>query len=240
MDNQVKRVTLFGLPIDIINDDNFEQTINKIQTSPKQEQIKLLSYRDLISTLFSREKKIRLKSCALVVPTSLRINKAINFLHKTSPKLYNQFNFTIRLMGHIESQRGTVYLIGGAKKDTIISESNLKASFPGIRFIGRFKGRFKKNQETNLIEAVRKASPSLLLTGKGIKSKDKWLYKNKEQLSRGLSIYSDECFYIFAGKKSSKTNNLVKLFTKPWIIFDLFSMIWFYPLLLTQRIKRKE
>lgn len=239
MENQIKRVTLFGLPVDIINDDNFELTIDKIQNSPKQEQIRFLSYNDFISTLFSREKKIRLKSCALIVTTSARINKAVNFLYNTSLKLYSQFNFSIQLMGHIESQRGTVYLIGGRKKETITSESNLKTSFPGIRFIGRYKGRFKKVQENNLIEAVRKASPSLLLTGSGVKSKDKWLYKNKEQLSRGLSIYSNECFAIFAGKKSSKTSFLTKLIRKPWIIFDLFSMIWFYPVLIAQRIKRK-
>lgn len=239
MENQIKRVTLFGLPIDIINDDNFEITISKIQNSSKQEQIKFLSYSDFISTIFSREKKIRLKSCALVVPTSARINKAVNFLYNTSLKLYNQFNFAIQLMGHIESQRGTVYLIGGKKKETITSESNLKTSFPGIRFIGRYKGRFKKSQEKNLIEAVRKAAPSLLLTGHGVKTKDKWLYRNKEQLSKGISVYSSECFSIFAGKKSSKSNVILRLITKPWLIFDIFSMIWFYPALLVKRIKRK-
>lgn len=240
MENQLKRVQLFGLPIDIVNDNNFEQIITKLQISTKQEQIKFLSYREFINTLFSREKKIRLRSCSLVIPTSYRLHKAVNFVHKSHLKLFNQFSFVIKLMGYIESQGGSVYIIGGKNRDTFTSESNLKTSFPGIRFVGRFNGNFKKNHEKNLIEAVRKASPSLLLTGDGLRAKDKWLFKNKQQLNRGICLYSKECFQIFAGKKSSKTTTIGKFLLKPWMFFDLITMSWFYPLLLHQRIKAKK
>lgn len=240
MENQLRRVELFGLPIDIINDNNFEQIITKLQISEKQEQIKFLSYRGFISTLFSREKKIKLKSCALVIPTSLRIHKAVNFVYNSQLKLFNQFNFIIKLMAFIEQQGGSVYIIGGKNRETLKAESNLKASFPGIKFVGRFNGNFKRSHEKNLIEAVRKASPSLLLTGEGLRSRDNWLFKNKELLSRGISLYSSECFQIITGKKNSKTKPLIKMLSNPLNIFDIFTMFFFYPFLILQRVKANK
>lgn len=236
MENSLKRVSLLGVPIDILDDNKFDEVISKIQCNDKQEQIRFLGYRDFIWSIFSREKRARLQSCALIITTSRRISKATSFIHKVKNPRYNQFNFIIKLLGFIEKKNGTIYIIGGRKGDLLKTESNLKTSFPGVRFVGRYPGYYKKHHEKNLIEAVRKASPSLLIAGNGVKSRENWLYRNKEKLSKGVCVFTKECFPIFAGKRGSRKIPLLTLLAKPWSVLQIFSMIWFYPTLLVNRI----
>lgn len=240
MEESLKRVSLLGVPVDIIDDSKFDEIIYQIQDCEKHEQIRFLSYTDFIKAIFSKEMKSRLKSCALIITTSRRVSSATRFIHKTSTPRYNQFTFIIKLLGYIEKKGGSIYIIGGRKKDLLKTESNLRTSFPGLSFVGRFAGFYHKHHEKNLIEAVRKASPSLLLTGVGLKSKDNWLYKNKEKLNNGLCIFTRECFQIFSGKGSSRDIPLFNFIKKPWSIIQIFSMIWLYPAIIISRISRSK
>lgn len=247
MEEMTDRISILGVPVDIINGENLDEKIETIIRGNQPEQIRFLSFSDFMRAKFSKESRALIESCALIVPTSSRLVKAAQFLYKRPAMAFAPFPFIIRLLGFIEKKGGSVYLLGGKKKETIISESNLKTSFPGISFIGRYTAHFHKNMESNIITAIKKASPSLLLAGTGLKGKDKWIYRNKQKFNPGLNIFEEECFKIFSGKKESSENpgvvalkKSLSFIIKPWNLLKIFFILWFFIALPLYRLKLKR
>lgn len=62
----------------------------------------------------------------------------------------------------------------------------MRSTFRGLQIVGRCVGYYQKQDEENIIQAISKASPSLVLVSEGIKKKDFWSYSNKEKFSSGI------------------------------------------------------
>ena len=148
-----------------------------------------------------------LRSSRLNIPITTAVSFAASYLKRERPPIANPFTFTIRLLGTLERQGRSVYVLGSRKKNILKSESNLKTSFPGLHIVGRYAGTFSQQEEKNIILAVRKSSPSLLLTGKGLKGNNLWLYRHRKEFPRGLSMWGRSCFEVFSGKKSKPKNS---------------------------------
>ena len=243
-----KRVAFLKTPIDIVTEENFETIIRDLLSKGGQHQIVLLSFRSLMRARRNQEYGKLVRSASLVIPISKSIISGIKFLKLPTPVRWMPFEFIIRLLGILENNRKSVYFLGAKPSSINAAASNLRASFPGLNIVGRHKGFFSKEVEKNLLLAIRKAGPSLLLVGNGIRGKDKWIYHNLEHLSDGLFLWERDCFDIFAGKKkriAKETWNkglegLRGLFTHPYRFFRLFQYLFFYILLLIYRLRGKS
>ena len=245
--NNRKRINMLKIPVDAAGSDDIEKIVEMLLEDGKTHHIMLISLKDLLKARFNTELRNTLESAALVLPISESICKGAEMLKREHiPELFFPFDFVLKLLGIIEKKGKTVYLAGGKRGVLQITESNIRTSYPGMNIVGRCTGYFPKEMEKNIITAIKKSSPALLLAGSGLPGKRYWITRNKAFFNPGISIWTGKSFDIFAGKKKrpAKTSGgrfsekLGKIFKNPLLIFHVFLYLWYYFLILVYKIRK--
>ena len=232
--------------MDSIDPDVVAKVIEELLDNGQQNQIVFLSLRGLLRARRDPEFLRCLRDAALVLPVSLPLVRGARFLGTPPLFLFNVFEHTIRILSVIEKAKGSVYMLGSRKKVLEVAEDNLLGSFHGIRVVGRFYGFFPRTAEGNIVTAIKKSSPSLLLVGTGVAGKDKWILRRKRDMNPGLSLWAGNCFEIFAGqeKQVSKKLHAVGLGVlsglgrRPWRLAAIFPYLYYLIILLGYKIFR--
>lgn len=244
IDIEKKRIEVLNVPLDIIQEDSMEQVIKTMILNGEFNQIVLLRFKDFMRARRSQEYRRLLSHASLVVPVSACIVMGASFLKKGKPAKFMPFDFVIRLLGILEKQKGSLYLLSSRPDDLLKTEQNLRASFPEIRLVGRYTGYFPKEAKDNIVVAIKKASPNLLLAGTGVRKKEKWLYNHRQQFNTGLFLWCGECFDIFCGKREKPSRALwnrglefiPRFFRNPLRFFYIFLFLYYLLLLLIYRL----
>ena len=241
------RIELLGVPIDICKPENLESEIMRILEKPGTKQIIFLTVWDLLK---ARNKKKDFGDCLrnadLVLPVSKSILKGAKFLKLDVPVRYNPFNAVIQILNTLDRHYKSLYLLGAHKKTLQKAERNVHDTFHQIRIVGRYVGHFPKSSEKDVIQAIYKASPSLVILGEGIKEKNLWAYHRREQFSSSIFLYYRDCIGIFGGRIrriSEKTFDSGKeiwseIGHSPLKIFLIFPYLWYKTLLIFTRLFR--
>lgn len=241
-----KRVDLIGIPIDAVSTDDMEKVVEAMFRDGKKHYIVLVSFKDIVRARFNKKLRNNIENASLVLPLSSTICRSVKFLKRENvPHLWFAFDFLITLLGIIEKSRKSIYLIGGRRDVLHVTESNIRDSFPGLNIVGRCAGYFPKEMGKNIVTAIKKSSPTLLLAGKGLPNKQYWITKNNYFFNAGISIWTEDSFDIFAGKKSRPSRKLFgrigekigRIFKNPFRIFDIFIYLWFFCILLYYKIR---
>jgi N-acetylglucosaminyldiphosphoundecaprenol N-acetyl-beta-D-mannosaminyltransferase len=243
----VERLWVLRVPIDIMSPETMETTITGLVRSGEAHNIVLLSVWDLLRARRPGEYRNFVLGASLVIPISKSLVSGARFLTKKTPERYMPFDFVIRMLGILESREYSVYLLGGKRTILQRSENNIRRTFPKLRIVGRFIGRFPLKDEKTILEALRKASPSLLLVGKGVRGREKWLARHNADLSQGLRLWCSDLFEVFAEKRRRPGTLTFKrglewvsfCFRNPLRFFRVFSFVRYKFLLLFYRIFRK-
>ncbi len=239
---------MLNVPVDAVDPDMAVKVVEGLLENGQHNQIVFLSLRGLLKARRDPEFARCLRDAALVLPVSLAILSAGRFLSAGRLSLYNPFESVIRILSLIERLKGTVYLLGSRKEILETAEENLIGSFHGVRVVGRYYGYFPREIEGNIVTAIKKSSPSLLLVGKGASGGDKWLLRHKKDFNPGVSLWVGNCFEIFAGKDSQPSKKLhsvglgglTGIWRKPWKVFYTFPYLRFFLLTLIYRIFRLQ
>ena len=84
--------------------------------------------------------------------------------------------------------------------------------------MGRYVGYYPKQMEDNIIQAMFKAQPSLVLMSDGIKEKNCWAYKRRNRFSSSIFLYYKDAFGIFSERikrvKEKTFNNGNEIFVE--------------------------
>lgn len=197
----VERISLLGVPLDIVPPEELETQILEVLARPGTKQIIFLTVWDFLK---ARKKRGDFPSCVrdadLVLPISKSLLKACSKLGKNVPVRYNPFDFTIRLFSILDQYYKTTFFLGAHKKTLQTAERNVRSTFPNLQIVGRYVGYFKNNIEGNVITAIYKASPSLVLVSEGIKEKDCWSYRRRNQFSKSIFLYYHDALGIFSNR----------------------------------------
>jgi N-acetylglucosaminyldiphosphoundecaprenol N-acetyl-beta-D-mannosaminyltransferase len=148
----------------------------------------------------------------------------------------------------LEKREYSCYLIGGKNRILQKTERNIRQTFPKLRIVGRFPGYFRRQDEATIIQAIKKASPSLLMVGKGIRGKERWIPRNNVALGKGLRLWCSDIFDVFAEKKKHPSRAsfdkglewIGYCFQKPYKIFRIFPYIFYKLLLLKVKLFNKN
>ena len=243
---KVKRIKVLDVPVDAVDPDMAAQVIADLLDNDLHNQIVFLSLRGLLKSRHDPELARCLRDAALVLPTSLAILRGARFLSTGRLSLFNPFEFIIRLLSVIEKRKGSVYLLGARKSLLETAEENLLGSFHGIRVVGRFNGFFHRGVEGDIVTAIKKSSPSLLLVGTGVAGKERWLLRHKKELNPGISLWAGNCFEVFAGKEKQVSRRLHSMGLgilsgigrRPWRIAMIFPYFYYLILLLGYKVFR--
>lgn len=242
----VTRREFLKVPVDIITDERFEEVVRLLTSNGKMNQVIFLDFPGFIKARTNQEYLNCLKNAALVVPVSGILARGMAFLGNPLTTLYRPFPFIIKLLGQLERLHKSVYLLGGSRSVVQTAENTLRASFPGTHFIGRFAADFPQEMEKNILVAIKKASPSLLLAGKGLKGRDLWIYRHRKMVNGGIFLWDKYCFDVFSGRKKKPPvkgsviffRALFRSLIRPWRILWIFPWLWYQLMLLGNKLKR--
>ena len=238
---KMTRIELLGVPVDVCPPEKLEEEILEILKKDGHKQIVFLTIWDLLR---ARNKKKDFGDCLrdadLILPVSKSILKGARFLKLDVPVRYNPFNTVIQILNTLDHHYKSVYLLGGRKKTVQKAEHNVRDTFRQLRIVGRYVGYFPKSSEPDVVQAIRKASPSLVIVSEGIKEKNLWSYHRREKFSSSIFLYYKDCLGIFAGRirrVSEKTFAAGKevwteIAHKPGKIFLIFPFTWYKILLI--------
>lgn len=244
---QRERVSLLKVPVDIVPQDRLTEVIYELLAAGKGQNIVLLSLWDLLKARRSGEYRSFVLQAGLVIPISKSLTRGIRFLTGKTAVRYMPFDFIINLLTILENREFSAYLLGGKRRILQKTEKNIRQTFPRLRVVGRYIGAFKRQEEATILEAIRKASPSLLLVGRGVSGGEQWIVKNNTQLSGGLRLWCSDLFEVFAEQKkrpSKKTFDrglewIGYCFQRPLKFFRLFPYFYYKLLLLFYRLFKK-
>lgn len=238
------RIRLLKIPIDVLDENDLEGEIVELLNNGKNNQIVILNFLDFIKGRHRKSFRSLLENAALVLPSSSLLIKGIYFLFKKRASPYVNYDFVLKILNILEKYEKSVYIIGSDSKSIRISEKNLKDSYPGLHLVGRSSSQYQKARENDIILAIKKSSPSLLLAGSGLRRGDRWLYRNKGKFNPGITLWSPDCFEIFSGRKKRPSkkaatklfSKIISVIFKPWRIVYVFPLIMYYLTLLIYKI----
>ncbi|MDE5898890.1 MAG: WecB/TagA/CpsF family glycosyltransferase, partial [Treponemataceae bacterium] len=183
-----------------------------------------------------------------VLPISKSIIKGAAFLKKGIPVRYNPFNAVISILTALDDHFKSLYLFGSRPQTLHVAERNVRATFPQLTILGRYPGYYAKSIEPDVIQAIYKSSPSLVLMSEGIKEKDCWAWRRHGQFSSSIFIYYKESLEIFSkrikrvSEKTFERGNEIyhEIIRNPLKIFLIFPFLWYILILIWYRLFKKR
>jgi N-acetylglucosaminyldiphosphoundecaprenol N-acetyl-beta-D-mannosaminyltransferase len=246
MDAEVKdRINLLKIPLDIVPPEQLTGVIYQLLREPGEgKNIVLLSLWDLLRARRNAEYRAFVRNAALVIPISRSLVRGARFLTGKTPVRYMPFNFVVSLLSILEKRELSVYLLGSRAGILKKTEKNIRQTFPRLRVVGRYVGAFKKQDEKTILEAIRKAAPSLLLVGRGVRAGEFWIARNGSRLSRGFRLWCSDLFDVFAERTRRPPDAVFDrglewvgfCFKNPLRLFRIFPYLYYKFLLLIYKI----
>jgi N-acetylglucosaminyldiphosphoundecaprenol N-acetyl-beta-D-mannosaminyltransferase len=252
-----ERFNLLKVPIDIVPREELSGFVNKLlliepgkadNTLEEGKNLVLLSLWDLLRARRRNEYRNYVQKASMVVPISKSIVSGAHFLKGKNVVRYMPFYFIVDLLSTLEARECTIYLLGSKESTLKKVESNIRATFPGLRIVGRCDSSFRRKNEAAIVEAIRKTAPQLLLVGKGVPRGELWIARHHNSLNKGLRLWCSDIFDIFAEKKSRppewvfNTGLEAFLYTikNPFMLFRLIPYFRYKFLLLLYKIMKKD
>jgi N-acetylglucosaminyldiphosphoundecaprenol N-acetyl-beta-D-mannosaminyltransferase len=243
-----ERISLLKVPLDIVPQEQLPDLILQLLNSESGGNIVLLSLRDLLKARRIGEYRSFVTSASLVIPISKSLVGGAKFLTGKTPIRYMPFDFVVSILTILEKREFSAYLLGGKQKILKKTERNIRQTFPHLRIVGRYPGGFKRQEEPTLLQAIRKAAPSLLLVGKGIKGGERWIARNSGQLNRGFRLWCSDLYEVFAERKKRPSRGVFEkglewagfCLRNPLRIFRVFPYFRYKFLLLVYKVSKKS
>jgi N-acetylglucosaminyldiphosphoundecaprenol N-acetyl-beta-D-mannosaminyltransferase len=246
--NDLQRITLLRVPIDIVPEDQIPRIAREFAESDGHRTIVFLTYAKFMKARRDPEFLAHLNRASLIIPVSKSLENGCRFLKLPELVRHYPFDFAIRFLGALEEKRRTLYLLGDHHQAVQTIAANIRTSFPRLTLVGRHTGHYGRDKEEPILTAIQKASPTLLLIGPGIPGREKWAFRQGAPLPVKVSLYSEETFRIMSGRKRrpSKaafrkgTYGVIRSMLNPIRLMAVFSYTWFGLLLLVHRLRKKS
>lgn len=242
----IERIDFIKVPIDIVTPEDLESAILDLLSRDGPQHIMFLSLWDVLRARHRGEFRTMVMKAALVIPTSKSLIRGARFLKKKVPVRYQPFALCIGILGVLEKYYKSIYLLGAQQRSLLQAERNVRSTFPHLRIVGRFAGYFHKSMERNILTAIVKAHPSLVIVSDGIPSGQRWIHRNRSKLHNGIFIWNSDVIDIFSDRKrrvSEKTfarglEYLPQILKNPLRIFRIFQYLLYNVILLFYRLFR--
>lgn len=244
---EVKRVIVAGVGVDVLPPQDIEKAVLDLVQKPGVKHIVFLSIWDLLKARHKGDFREHIKNADLVIPISKSIIGGAAFLKRELPLRYNPFTFLINVMSALDASFKSVFLLGSRPETLHIARRNVASTFPNLKIFGTHPGFYARNKESDVLKALYKSSPSLVLCSEGLCDGPLWAYKRRDKFQSSIFIYYKDAIGIFA-KRIKRINEKTfergheiwhELIRNPFKIFRLFSYLWYGVVLFWWKVKKK-
>ena len=242
----VERIEVLRIPLHSLANTDLPEVVDALLAEDGVSQIMLLRWWDFMRARADRELRRCTQDAALSIPVSKSVVAGARFLRHKRPTRHLPFDLAIRLLGALEDNHRSVYILGGTPLSLRTVGQNLRETFPGPRFVGRYTGYFNRIVESDIITAIRKAGPDFILLGGGIAAGDKWISRHRKEFGSCIALCSVETFDIIAERRQRTSRTafqrgldfLPALMRRPWRVLRLPVFLWYLILLLVFKVFR--
>ncbi len=243
----IERIKMVGIPIDIVRLEDLERVVYALVEQPGTKQIVFLSVWDILKAQNNAELLHCIENASLILPTSKSILNGARFLGKRVPVRYYPFKAIVSFLTILENRFRSLYLLGGHPGILAETEKNLRSTYPGLQIVGRVPGYFGKKSEKDILSAIFKANPSMVLLADGVSTGARWAYERRNSFGSSIFVYYKDAFAIFSQKKkrlsdatfASGREVLLEVLKNPLKIFLIFPFLWYILLLIGEKLSRK-
>ena len=243
-----ERLELLRVPLDVLPQNQLANAAYELVDSKEGKNIVLLSIWDLLRARRNKEYRTFIMGASLVVPISKNIIGGSRFLLGKEPVRYMPFDFVVGTLTALEMRGLSIYLLGGNANILKKAEKNIRQTFPRLQIVGRYAGSFKKQGEALILEAIRKASPTFLLVGKGVPGGEYWIARNEKRLPSGIRLWCSDLYEVFAEQKKHPSRYVFDrglewvgyCFENPLRFFRIFPYSYYNMLLIIYKLFKKN
>ena len=242
----IERIEFLKVPLDIVAPEELEAVVLDLLSREGPQQIMLVNLWDVLRARRRGEFRNMVTGAALVLPTSRSLIRGARFLKKKVPVRYYPFSLIIGILGILEKYYKSLYLLGAQHRSLLQAEKNVRSTFPHLALVGRFAGYYHKSMERNILTAITKANPSLVLVADGVPAGQRWIQRNRSRLYNGIFIWNEEVIDIFSERKHRVSEKnfdrgleyFPLILKNPLRIFRIFQYLWYNVLLVYYRLFR--
>jgi N-acetylglucosaminyldiphosphoundecaprenol N-acetyl-beta-D-mannosaminyltransferase len=240
----IERIRLLKVPLDIVPQEQLPDIITGLLRNKEGGNIVLLSLWDLLRARHNNEYRTYVQKASMVIPISKSLVGGARFLTGKTPIRYMPFDFVVSVLTILEKREFSAFLLGSKLRILKKTEKNIRQTFPQLQIVGRYIGGFKRQEEAALLQAIRKAAPSMLLVGKGVRGEERWIARNNANLNQGFRLWCSDLFDVFAERKKRPSRAVFDrglewigyCFQKPVRFLRIFLYIYYKILLVVYRL----
>lgn len=135
----------------------------------------------------------------LVVPDGAGVVWAARYQGDIMPERVAGYDLVQNLLKEAVNEKYKVYMFGGAPGVAEKAKEIAEERYPGVQIVGTQSGFFKKQDEFEILNAIKTCQPDILLVALGVPRQEKWLHEFKEGLKVPVAIGVGGTFDVMAG-----------------------------------------
>ena len=133
-----------------------------------------------------------------VVPVERSVSRNIRLATGCQVGPFQEFQSVVRLLARSEESGASVYLVGRTAAGLRQIEQNVRATFPGVRIVGR--AVFHPASIDSVTTAIKKAAPRLVLSEVTTKSFFRWVLTSADRIGPILTVIAPRGLGRMAGR----------------------------------------
>ncbi|MCE1206706.1 MAG: WecB/TagA/CpsF family glycosyltransferase [Spirochaetia bacterium] len=150
----------------------------------------------------SSETGARVRERLLPIPRQHIEYVEYHFLSQDEPTAafapYNALKVLNNLLSALELKNGSVFLLGGENATLQKAEMNLRATFPGLRIVGRAPGDYGAANEAAVVLAMQKSTPSMIIAGSHLEAGELWIPRHMCFVKSSIFFYKQSIMETLA------------------------------------------
>lgn len=194
------RVNLLGVEIDALSMEETVERVAGLIRNYRPFRVMTLNPEYLYQAQFDRELLDLARRADLVTADGEGIVWACRVAGCPVPERVTGIDLMLRLLERASLSGWSVYLLGAAPGVAAAAAERLCRDYPGLRVAGSRHGYFQADEESRIVQEIKKTRPDLLFVALGAPKQEIWIDRCLEETGASVAIGVGGSFDVLAGR----------------------------------------
>lgn len=197
---KIPAISLFGVRVHAVSMDEALQHILRFVREGVPRQVVTADSSMVVMAQKDDHLRYIINQADLVTPDSIGILWACRRHGIHMPERVSGVDIVMRL-AQVSAQTGLrLYFLGAQPGVAEQAAQCLQQRFPGVQIAGCHHGYFSHDEESEIVEHIREATPDVLCVALGIPKQEKWIDRYRHALKVPVSIGVGGTFDVLSGR----------------------------------------